>query len=150
MNLQLLIPAFIAATVAVCGWYIAHRSSVRRDQKAKKREIRIKYLIDAYRKIEMGSARMMGGIDPYLDDVAGAIADIQLFGTDRQIELAQKFANEMSKTQRSSTAELLEALRDDLREELELEKSNREVIFMRLIDVTDKKRVSYIIRQKDE
>ena len=60
-----------------------------------------------------------------------AIADIQLFGTKRQIELAQQFAEEIARNKESSTLELLILLREDLRKELRLEKVPRKFKFLR-------------------
>jgi hypothetical protein len=51
------------------------------------------------------------------------IADIQLFGTLKQVELAQKIAQELSETSEGFTHDLLVELRKDLRKELGLDYS---------------------------
>lgn len=65
-------------------------------------------------------------------DLESVMADIQLFGSKKQIKLAQKFISEMAENQNSSTLELLESLRDDLREELMLDKVSDKFLFLRI------------------
>ena len=62
-----------------------------------------------------------------------AIADIQLLGTQKQIELAQQFAVQMSQTGRGDSLELLIQLREDLRKELKLKPTERNLKILRLI-----------------
>lgn len=78
MNLQLLIPLLITATVTIFGWYIVHIFASRRDRKNKQKELRINYLIEAWRKLEYTSNRKEIDLIEYLEK---PIADIKLFGT---------------------------------------------------------------------
>ena len=87
----------------------------RRDLINKKKEIRISYLIDAFRSIEDASQRR--DYDKLLQ-LESAIADIQLFGTKKQVELSRKFAMEFANNHSADAMPLLHNLRDDLRKEL--------------------------------
>jgi cell division protein FtsL len=118
INLQLLIPLLITALVTIFGWYIVHLLSARRDRKNKQRELRVNYLIEAWRKLEYASNRK--GVDAK-EYVERPIADIQLFGTKNQIELTIKIANELAEKQGTNLIGLLTELRQDLRKELNLQ-----------------------------
>ncbi len=59
------------------------------------------------------------------------IAKIQIFGTKEQIELAQKFANDMSSENQASLTELLLSLRQHLRKELNLEPVPKKIKHLR-------------------
>ena len=65
-------------------------------------------------------------------ELESAIADIQLFGNLKQVTLAAKFANDIAQNSNASTNELLSDLRASLRNELKLENTNSETIFLRL------------------
>ncbi|WP_051197620.1 hypothetical protein [Flavobacterium soli] len=119
MNFQLLIPLLITAIVTMAGWYIVHLFATKRDRKNKQKELRINYLIEAWRKLEYASNRKDVNAVEYVEK---PIADIQLFGTKKQIELAIKIANELAETRGTNLIELLTELRQDLRRELNLEK----------------------------
>ena len=90
MNSTFLLPLLVTTVIAVLGWYVAHRLSMNRDRATKRRELRVKYLIDAYRLLESVSNRpVTPATAPQFES---ALADIQLFGTPAQVELAQEFA----------------------------------------------------------
>ncbi len=103
----------------MAGWYIVHLFATKRDRKNKQKELRINYLIEAWRKLEYASNRKDVNAVEYVEK---PIADIQLFGTKKQIELAIKIANELAETRGTNLIELLTELRQDLRRELNLEK----------------------------
>ena len=90
--------------------------------------LRDDYLIDAFRRLESASNKKVA----INKDLESVMADIQLFGSKKQIKLAQKFISEMAENQNSSTLELLESLRDDLREELMLDKVSDKFLFLRI------------------
>jgi hypothetical protein len=46
MNFPLLQPLLVTTLVAATSWYVALRLSVSRDHTNKRRELRVKYLID--------------------------------------------------------------------------------------------------------
>lgn len=118
MNITTIIPILITASIAVIGWFIIHQLSISRDIKNKRVELKIKYLIEAYRKLENVSYRD----NPNMHEFETAMADIQLLGTKRQVELSKKIAIEFAQKKTVLLDDLLNDLRDDLRELLRLER----------------------------
>ena len=106
----------IQCILTVIGWIVVYILALRQNTQIKKKEVTIKFLVQD---------------NSYNTDIETAIADIQLFGTKRQIELAQQFAEEIARNKESSTLELLILLREDLRKELRLEKVPRKFKFLR-------------------
>jgi hypothetical protein len=131
MNVQLLLPLLVTTLVALSGWIIVHYFNSKRDLQNKRRELRVQYLIEAYRRLEAASN---ANLKEKRGDVESAIADIQLFGTLQQIQLAIKFADELSQKRVASLDELLIHLRKDLRAELQLEKTPSNIKYLRLRD----------------
>tara|TARA_B100000315_G_C14233418_1_gene432055 strand:+ start:181 stop:579 length:399 start_codon:yes stop_codon:yes gene_type:complete len=117
MDMSILAPLLITAIVAIIGWFIAHQLSMSRDLKNKRTDLKVKYLIEAYRKLENISHRE----DPNMQDFETAIADIQLLGSQKQVELAQNIAKEFAKTKCADMDDLLKDLRQNLRKVLGLE-----------------------------
>ena len=132
MNTQLLLPLLVTTFVALSGWVIVHYFNSKRDLLNKRRELRVQYLIEAYRRLEAVSHA--NNLKERRLDVESAIADIQLFGTPQQIQLAVKFAKELSEKEIASLDELLTDLRKDLRAELELEKTLLSIKHLRFKD----------------
>ena len=130
INFNLLIPALITTLVAIFGWYIVHALNVRRDRDNKRRDMRIQYLIEAYRRIERASNRPKE-FDNNLE-LESAIADIQLLGSLKQVSLGEKFAYEIANRNHASTDDLLYDLRASLRKELKLEEVKTKITYLRL------------------
>ena len=118
----------IQCIITVIGWIVVYNFAIRQNTQIKKKEVTIEYLIQAWGKLEKASNR---NDNRYNTEIETAIADIQLFGTKRQIELAQQFAEEIARNKESSTLELLVLLREDLRKELKLERVPRKFKFLR-------------------
>lgn len=118
----------IQCIITVIGWVVVYIFAIRQNTQIKKKEVTIEYLIQAWGKLEKASNR---NDNRYNTEIETAIADIQLFGTKRQIELAQQFAEEIARNKESSTLELLVLLREDLRKELKLERVPRKFKFLR-------------------
>ena len=95
---------WITIIVNILGWFILHILSKRRDLSNKKKEITIQYLITAWQLLENASNRNDSTRNA---DVEKAIANIQLFGTPTQIQLAQKLSDEIGDTQQGDTKPLL-------------------------------------------
>jgi len=132
MNWQLLLPLLATTCVAMIGWVVVHRLNARRDVENKRREIRVKYLIDAYRNIEAGTVRVGGtGESEFGRPFESAIADILLFGNLDQIKKAKELALEIADKKIGITAPLLYLLRDDLRRELGLMPTEEDVLYFR-------------------
>ena len=115
------------------GWWVGHAFNSSRDRKNKRREVRVQYLIEAYRQLEAGTCR--GPIDQteFGRGFESAIADIQLFGTDDQARMAKALATAIATRQENASAgPLLISLRDALRSELGLGALREEPIHFRL------------------
>lgn len=108
------ISGFVGIGIGILG----HLLTKRRDFRNKKREIRINYLIEAYRKIERGAMPKSILFDK--GEFESAIADIQLIGNAEQVKVAFEFAKEASQGKGDRLQELLENLRNELREELKI------------------------------
>lgn len=118
----------IQCIITVIGWIVVYILAIRKNTQIKKKEVTIEYLIQAWGKLEKASNRKD---NRYNTEIETAIADIQLFGTKQQIELAQQFAEEIARNKESSALELLILLRENLRKELRLEKAPRKFKFLR-------------------
>jgi len=137
MNISLLIPLLITSIVVIIGWFTVNWLSSNRDRANKRRDLRVQYLIEAWRRLENATGR---SDDSRSADLETAIADIQLFGSPRQIELAQKFANELASRRESNLDELLADLRQNLREELKLETASQNIKHLRITSNSEPKR----------
>jgi len=115
--------------VAVLGWIVAHYFTSKRELKNKQREIKVEYLIEAYQKLENCIQRQPKAVGKDLESV---VANIQLFGSEKQIELAKKIANDISKSGSADLESLLKSLRTDLRKELQLSNNDSNVQFLRM------------------
>jgi hypothetical protein len=103
---------------------------VRRDRANKRRDLRVQYLIEAYRRLATATERKETDAD-YFADLDSAIVDVQLFGSAEQIAAAQKFAKQLAERRMAQLSELLASLRDDLREELKLERVEGSIMVLR-------------------
>ena len=73
----------IAVCVAIVGWFTINYFAQRRDRLSKRREMRAQYLVDAYRTLESVSNRK--NTFQEAAKFESAVADIQLFGTKKQV-----------------------------------------------------------------
>lgn len=126
MNFQLLLPLAVTVLIAVAGWILGHKLNARRDRINKHREIRLKYLIDAYRNLVNTTGRTELDSQETRDQ-RDAVADIQLFGTREQID----HLLELRKNSKDINP-LINSLRDELRKELDLPPANINVHWIRL------------------
>jgi len=117
----------ITVVLAVFGWLIAHKLTSVRDLKNKKREIRINFLLDAYRKLERSIHKEKIG-----RDFEEAISDIQFLGTPPQVNMAKRIAADFAQNGQVDLDELLIDLRDSMRRELELEKIDERFTWVRI------------------
>lgn len=117
-----IITAIISAAVIIVGWAVVHRLTVRRDTLAKRRDLRVQYLLDAYRRLEDAANRPLDSLPEAKRAFESAVADIQLLGTSEQIDALLKYLNQFTKEGGGNVDPVLKLLRDDLRKELSLEK----------------------------
>jgi hypothetical protein len=103
---------------AVVGRLFGQTVSGRRYVDNKRRELRVQFLVDAWRNLARAGHR--AALDERVA-LGQALADVQLFGTPAQADQAAEVARSLNETGHASLLdELLEALRADLREELRL------------------------------
>lgn len=103
-----------------------------RDLNAEKRKVRVAFMIEAYRKLESGSCRGRNA-GKYSDAFHSGLADIQLLGSPSQVEVARKVALALGSGtgEAVSINELLNALRHELRSELNLAKVDGQLVIVR-------------------
>ncbi|MDO9537754.1 MAG: hypothetical protein Q7J68_05510 [Thermoplasmata archaeon] len=116
-----IIVAVVGAIVTIIVWYLSSRDLRKQDRENKKREIRLQFLIDAYRKIECAAGRNISYDSEHAHNLESAVSDIQLFGSQKQAEFAQSSADKFASTGKMDNTDLLNELRRDLRAELDLE-----------------------------
>jgi len=110
----------VPVVTALLGLFLGHLLSKRREDEKRKRELRVEYLVEAYRKLERASQPTSGAYRS--EDVESAVADIQLFGDKGQVKLAHDFCEAASCGDGSLLQDLLEDLRKELRKELNLDR----------------------------
>lgn len=124
----------IGSLIVVIGWFISHYFSQKRDAKNKRKEIVLDFLIRSYRILSNDiSNREINTIDSKYKFEC-LISDLQLFGSYNQVELAIKIAIEMRTNGNSNLDELINDLRDSLREELNLNKVKGNVEYIRYFE----------------
>jgi hypothetical protein len=113
----------ISAIIIIIGWIIAHRYNIKRDTLAKRRDLRVQYLLDAYRQLENTANRPINMLPETKRAFESAVADIQLLGTRVQIDALLTYLNQYIVEEGEKNIDpVLKILRDDLREELNLER----------------------------
>ena len=133
MNIELY-KLIITVLIAIGGWYVGHYFAWKRDQKKKKRDLRLEYLQATYEnlnKVRSYSERL--NIDDLADLLIGILSDIELFGTDEQIKYVRKMSEEVEKKKwkelHDTLENIIDNLRDDLRSELNLSQSKGNVTY---------------------
>jgi hypothetical protein len=137
LNWPLLLPLLVTAGVAIIGWWVGHWFSMQRDRASKRRDMRLQFLMDAYRRLESASNRPLSA--EYAPDFEKAIADIQLFGSVEQVRMTQNFVFAFAEKRSASMDDLLEGLRQALRKEIGLPEVTGRIAFLRIEFPKDKK-----------
>lgn len=131
LKFDFFLPLLVTTFVAIVGWIVAHRFTAKRDLDNKRRDLRVTFLIDAFRRIADAANRTEHAKNEHNQKLESAISDIQLFGTKDQVELAHEFSIQIAMAGTSDLTKLLEALRADLRTELNLEQVANQVAILR-------------------
>ena len=120
----------LRGVLAVLGRLFGQALNGRRELDNKRRELRVQFLVDAWRSIERAANRAGREEARGLEQ---ALADLQLFGTPAQADQAARVARSMGDRGRESTAldDLLETLRLDLREEMRLGRTSARLVYLR-------------------
>lgn len=127
----------IPAIVAVILGFLAHRLAASRDLANRKREARLKALEAAYIRLANSSNRAVL-TNELKDDLETFVAEIQLYGTPRQIVLMTEIVERFTKPGRVPYDAMLEDLRDTIRAELNLERVSGRVWWLRMNRGEDK------------
>lgn len=86
-----------SSSLIILGWGVTYYLALKKSARDKRKEVTIEYLIKAWRTLESASHRLDYSHNVELER---AVADIQLLGTEKQIELAQQFADQIAQTRR--------------------------------------------------
>ncbi len=107
--------------VVLLGAALTYLAGIKLQERLSRREARIAVITQAYRKLEAAVHRPTG--DPRFKEVESALADIQLLGSEEEIELAHKFMREFQEG--GDVGLLLQGLRNSLRKTLGLPKTEK-------------------------
>ncbi|EOW9093111.1 hypothetical protein ACPFUQ_003704, partial [Vibrio cholerae] len=130
MSWQFLFPVIVSILLAVFGWVVGHKLTSQRDIRNKQRELRVKYLLEAY-EVLMVLGRN-GKILLNYKEVERAVFIIEVFGTKEQIELTRRFTKEMAENSNSNFTELVVCIRDYIRDELGLDNIGEGINMLRI------------------
>jgi hypothetical protein len=120
----------VTAVIAVLSWIIAHRFNTIRDRDLKRRELITTHLINAYRILANDITRREASVERDIK-LETVISELQLFGSEKQINLTKKLADDVTKGGDFYVDDLLNELRDDLRKELNLSQVEGNVKWLR-------------------
>lgn len=128
------VPDWIGAVgLAVTGYVLTNRLA----QRDKRREVRVEYLLSAFRRLDACGNRLIDLNADYARQLETALADIALLGSPKQIALAHQVMRGMGQDQNADLTPLLEDLRLLLRKELALEPDNTKYQFLRIQTPSD-------------
>jgi hypothetical protein len=108
----------ITSSIIIFGWFIVNLLSSRRDRVNKRLDLKAKYLIEAWYKLDELAATEADEVSPDFNKI---IANIQLFGSKRQILLINKVIEDISQKQGADLRELMMELRQEIRKDLNME-----------------------------
>jgi hypothetical protein len=112
---------------------LAHRLTSRRDHANRRSDLRVEYLLTAYRQIANAAHRELGPDTGDLHALEQGLSDIQLLGSAGQVGMAHDIAKKLGSTGTANVDDLLQSLRDDLRSELQLEPLDGQTIYVRIV-----------------
>lgn len=125
--MDIIIYIVVPVLLAAFGWMFGYITSLKVNMKARKKELITKYLIQAYTDLcdECHRGRVSTKIET-------ALSQIQLFGTEKQIEMTQLAIERLAKSKSADIDSLLFELRNSLRYELGIEKTSIPIGFIRV------------------
>lgn len=130
MTLSLTIAGSIGA--AAIAAVLAHRLTSRRDQTNRRNDLRVQYLLGAYRAVADAAHRDLDPDSAHVRTFEQGLTDIQLLGSKEQAEMAVVITRALAEKGEAQMDDLLLSLRDDLRDELKLERLSRPPFHMRI------------------
>lgn len=113
------IKIIITIVLAVIGWLVGNYFTTKRDVANKRRELVITHLIEAYHIITNEVSHREESEERNLK-LENLLSDIQLFGSQEQIVLAKKLADDVAAGGVFELNPLIVSLRNDLRKQLNL------------------------------
>lgn len=131
MNTAYILTTVITVLIAGAGWVTAHYFSSKRDRYIKRREVITTHLINAYKILAIDIANR-DKTPEFSYKLESIIAELQLFGSEKQIQLAKQLVNDFVNKDTFSIDDLINDLRHDLRIELELAPTAGNVEWLRL------------------
>ncbi len=120
----------ITIVLALIGYIATHYFNSRRDIELKQREIITGHLINAYRILTTEITRRELTMERNLK-LENIISELQLFGSEREVELTKKLAEDIKKGGDFYMDDLINELRDNLRKELNLQSAYGNVVWLR-------------------
>ena len=132
MNVDIL-KISLSALIAISGWWIGHYLSWLLDRKQKLRDTRVTYLQGVLQDlIRLRSYANVLSIDEVAALLVGVLSSIELYGTDKQINLFHEIlASVTIKGGQFGLSEtLIDNLRDDLRSEIKLDSVDGSVTYL--------------------
>ncbi|WP_108653134.1 hypothetical protein [Dongshaea marina] len=114
-----IVKIIIMVTIAAIGWIVAHYFTSRRDIRSKRRDLSTEYLIQAYRTLTNDVSHRESTNENRVA-LEETLSDIQLFGSEEQISMAHKLADDVANGGSFELDPLINSLRMDLRKQLAL------------------------------
>jgi hypothetical protein len=125
----LLLTAIVSLVSALVGGTFVHFLTKRRDRDTKRRELVTKHLIEIWGDLD-AAGRPKNNSDVL--KMEKAVSNIQLFGSEKMMEMARAAAIEMSAVHTTDLTKLLTGLRDALRSELGLPATSQKYLALRI------------------
>ena len=125
----------VTIILAVIGWIIGHHFTRKRDVMSKKREITLDHLINAYRILTHDITRRPETKERN-EKLEAIISDIQLFGSEEQIELVKELVDTVVAGGEFRLDLLTNNLRNDLRKQIGLKPAKGNVKWLRFEENT--------------
>jgi type II secretory pathway pseudopilin PulG len=123
----------VAAIGAFVAAIFAHRYTSQRDQANRRNDLRVEYLLTAYRSISDAISRTHYPDSPDARALEKGLSDIQLLGSGRQVGMVLEVIQEITSNGEVEPDGLLRSLRDELRDELGLEPVSNKPIQLRVV-----------------
>lgn len=131
----------VSTLIVVMGWFVMNWLGSRRETKKKKLELQAKYLISVYERLNHLRTHQ-STLDQYeiMSIITSSIAEIELFGTQHQIDIARNLGQEVVKYQGNvrSLNPLVNDLRNALRKYLGLSEVIEDSYYFNLPDLAAK------------
>jgi hypothetical protein len=127
---KIIVTIFVAIIAAVLGGITTHYFNSKRDRELKRKELISTHIINAYRILANDITRREASLERDLK-LETLIAELQLFGTIKQILLTKQLTDDIVKGGDFFVDDLLNDLRNQLRRELNLDPIQGNVRWLR-------------------